>query len=198
MLDGLGSGLADPVLDAQAHFRALMDTLARPGSIVPFTPTLHAPAGLPAELAAVALTLADHETTVWLDARLAADAAVAAYLAFHAGARISADPAKADFALIADLETMPGLDAFAAGDDAYPDRSTTIVAAVGALVPGGGLGLSGPGIEGERRLGVAPWPAGLTEALAANRARFPRGVDLILAAPGQVAALPRSTRIREV
>jgi alpha-D-ribose 1-methylphosphonate 5-triphosphate synthase subunit PhnH len=29
----------------------------------------------------------------------------------------------------------------------------------------------------------------------ANRAAFPRGVDLILAAPDGVAALPRSTRL---
>ncbi len=36
-------------------------------------------------------------------------------------------------------------------------------------------------------------PARLTR----NHAGFPQGVDLILAAPGRLAALPRSTRVQE-
>ena len=31
-----------------------------------------------------------------------------------------------------------------------------------------------------------------------NRARFPRGVDLILAAPDGIACLPRTTRITQM
>lgn len=197
MLDAASTGFADPVLNSQSHFRTLMDALARPGSIHAFTPRLTPPGGMPAELAAVALTLADHETAVWLDPGLAADPAIAAWLAFHAGTRITVDPGEADFALITEIEAMPPLAAFAAGDDAYPDRSTTLLIAVDALSAEGDLMLSGPGIESQRRLGVAPWPAALTEQLAANRALFPRGVDLVFAASGSIAALPRTTRIRE-
>lgn len=197
MLDAAGSGLADPVLDAQAHFRALMDAFAGPGRLLPFVPRLTPPAGLPAELAAAVLTLADHETTVWFDAALAARAPVAEWLAFHAGARLAADPAEAGFAVVTDVAAMPPLAAFAQGNDAYPDRSTTLLIAVDALAEEGALVLSGPGVDGERRLGVTPWPAGLTGQLGENRARFPRGVDLLFAAAGRIAALPRSTRIRE-
>lgn len=32
--------------------------------------------------------------------------------------------------------------------------------------------------------------------MAENHARFPVGIDVIFAAPGQLAALPRSTAIR--
>jgi alpha-D-ribose 1-methylphosphonate 5-triphosphate synthase subunit PhnH len=40
-----------------------------------------------------------------------------------------------------------------------------------------------------------PLPLDLGERLLANRALFPRGVDLILVAPGAVVALPRSVRV---
>ncbi len=198
MLDSLSTGFAEPVLEAQSAFRALMEALARPGSLQALNAALTPPGVLPAELAIVALTLADHETAVWLDSALGADPSVAAWLAFHTGARITADPAEATFAFVTDIDALPRLGDFAAGDDAYPDRSTTLVVAVDHLAAEGCLVLAGPGIDGERQLGVAGWPAGLTDELAANRALFPRGVDLILAAPGTLAALPRTTRIREV
>ncbi len=198
MLDTISTGFDDPVLASQSHFRALMDALARPGSLQSFAADMVPPNGLSRELAAIALTLADHETLVWLDPPLAADPAVAAWLAFHTGARLTADPAEAAFAFVSDFAALPPLADFAPGDDAYPDRSTTIVVAVTELAARGPLALAGPGIDGERRLAVAGWPAGLTEAFAANRALFPRGVDLVLAAPGHIAALPRTTRIREV
>ena len=40
-------------------------------------------------------------------------------------------------------------------------------------------------------------PEGFVAQLAENRAGFPLGVDLILTAPGRVAALPRSTTVTE-
>ncbi len=52
----LAPGFADPVHDAQATFRAVMDALARPGLPRPLTPGLTPPAPLTPELAAVALT----------------------------------------------------------------------------------------------------------------------------------------------
>lgn len=192
------SGLADPVLDAQSHFRALMNAMARPGSVVDFAPALVPPAPLTPAIAALALSLADHEAPLWLDPVLAAHDDVAAYLRFHTGARIVAEPKDADFALVADFAALPPLAGFALGSDEYPDRSTTILAAVAELGTSGPLRLSGPGILGTAELAVSPWRAGLTAELSDNRALFPRGVDLVLAAPGRLAALPRSTEVREV
>ncbi|WP_029074603.1 phosphonate C-P lyase system protein PhnH [Kaistia adipata] len=192
------AGFADPVIAAQAHFHALMDALARPGSIHDFPAALDAPAPLTPELAATALTLVDHEVTLWLDAPLAASKAVVDYLRFHTGARIVADPAEAAFALVSDVAAMPALAEFGQGSDEYPDRSTTIVVAVEALAADGSLQLAGPGIRDRARIGIASWPAGLTAEIAANGAQFPRGVDLVFTASGQVAALPRTTRVSEV
>ena len=197
MLAADSTGFADPVLDAQSTFRTLMDAFARPGSVQRLAQRLVPPAGLAIGLAAVALALCDHETAVWLDPPLAADREVAAYLAFHTGAGLTTDPREAAFALVSDLAALPPFGSFSVGDDAYPDRSTTIVAAVSPLAEAGALRLAGPGIDGERQLGVAPWPAHLTGELAENRALFPRGVDLVLVAPQAVAALPRTTRIVE-
>ena len=42
---------------------------------------------------------------------------------------------------------------------------------------------------------AAPLPDDLPARLAANRALFPRGVDLILVAADEVAALPRSVQL---
>jgi alpha-D-ribose 1-methylphosphonate 5-triphosphate synthase subunit PhnH len=56
-------GFADPVLDSQSVFRTVMMALARPGTIAELaTGQLLPPAPLTPELAAVALTLCDHET----------------------------------------------------------------------------------------------------------------------------------------
>ena len=62
-------GFADAVREAQAVFRTVMMALARPGTIGRIEARLTPPAPLTPELAAVALTLADHETPVWLDPR---------------------------------------------------------------------------------------------------------------------------------
>jgi alpha-D-ribose 1-methylphosphonate 5-triphosphate synthase subunit PhnH len=193
----LSSGFSDPVIEAQAHFHAVMNALARPGSIQPLASALQAPHPLSPGLAALALTLADHEAPLWLDAGLAASREVVDYLRFHTGARISADPAEAAFALIADWNTLPDLARFSLGSDEFPDRSTTLIIAVPTLASGHGLELIGPGIEGRTLLSVEGWPSGLAAQLAANHARFPRGVDLIFVAPGQIAALPRTTIVSE-
>ncbi|GJD49782.1 Alpha-D-ribose 1-methylphosphonate 5-triphosphate synthase subunit PhnH [Methylobacterium crusticola] len=197
----LARGFADPVHDAQGIFRAVMEALARPGTVQPLPVALAPPAPLTPALAGIALALADPDAPLWLDAALAGDPAVAAFLRFHTGAAVVDDPAAAAFALVADPAACPDLAAFAQGTPAYPDRSTTLVLAVervsaaGAPGPGGcALRLDGPGIRGTARLAAAPLPRDFAARLAHNRARFPQGVDLLLAGPGSVAGLPRSTR----
>jgi alpha-D-ribose 1-methylphosphonate 5-triphosphate synthase subunit PhnH len=192
----LTPGFADPVFDAQRAFRAVMAAVARPGLARPLASDLEPPAPMTPELAALALTLLDQETPVWLDAPLAAAPDVAAFLRFHAGVPIVTDPALAAFALIADPLAMPPFNAFAQGTDAYPDRSATLVGQVGSFT-GPPLTLVGPGIAGAVNFAASPLSADFRAQLAANRALFPRGVDVILCAPGEVVALPRSVRLME-
>ncbi|MCJ2014032.1 phosphonate C-P lyase system protein PhnH [Methylobacterium sp. J-076] len=191
----LRAGFADPVHDSQGVFRAVLDALARPGTIHAIAPRLDPPGPLTPELAAVALALTDRDTAVWLDPALAAAPEVAAYLRFHTGAPLTADPGRAAFALVREAGRCPPLHTFARGTPAYPDGSTTLVLALDSLAPGAGLRLSGPGIRGTADLALAPLPPGWPAALRENHAGFPLGVDCLLTAPGRVAGLPRSTLV---
>ena len=191
----LARGLADPVFDAQRVFRVVMSALARPGSLERLSSDLEPPPPLTPGLAAVALSLCDQDTPIWLDAGLTQAPAVADYLRFHTGAPLTTAPADSAFALLADPASCPAFDTFALGLQDYPDRSTTLVLAVEQLSTHGGFILEGPGIARQASLEVAPLPRGFEQAWADNRARFPRGVDLLFAARHTLAGLPRSTRI---
>ena len=189
-------GFRDPAREQQAVFRAAMTALAEPGKIVPLRPAVSAP--LPLEPAAVGLvlTLADYETSLWLDDSFRASAGFADFLRFQTGAKIVEAPSLATFALISDPRRMPRLDAFNMGDPQYPDRSTTLIIAAERLGAERWI-VEGPGIRGERLFSFDPAPERFLEMAAENRAAFPLGVDLLLVGQEQVAGLPRSVRIRE-
>jgi phosphonate C-P lyase system protein PhnH len=108
---------------------------------------------------------------------------------------ITTVPAEAAFALVAEPAACPTFETFALGLQDYPDRSTTLVLAVQSLSTEEGFILEGPGIARRATLEVAPLPENFEQAWADNRARFPRGVDLLFAARHTMAGLPRSTRI---
>jgi alpha-D-ribose 1-methylphosphonate 5-triphosphate synthase subunit PhnH len=186
-------GFADPVHDAQRVFRAAMDALARPGSQQRLSARLQAPRPLLPAAAALSLTLVDHETPLWLDAPLAASAEVASYLRFHCGARIVTDPAAAAFALISAPLQLPALTSFAQGTLEYPDRSATLIIQVEHLDTTAGWTLTGPGIASSAKLSAGPLPSDFLQRMAANRALFPRGLDLMLVAADAIVALPRTT-----
>lgn len=179
----------------QSVFRAVMDAMAHPGRVCPLkAPPAEWPAPLNAAAAAVALCLADYETPLWLD-EAACDAGAAAWLRFHTGARIAADPREAAFAFVTDPVNAPDFLAFALGSLDYPDRSTTFVIQVDSFGEGVARTLEGPGIKGAAVFAASPLPADFDARLAANRALAPRGVDFIFASSSAVAALPRSTRL---
>jgi alpha-D-ribose 1-methylphosphonate 5-triphosphate synthase subunit PhnH len=193
-MGAVAAGFAEPVLAAQATFRTVMNAMARPGT-VRYLIGIAAPPPLSPTAAAVALTLLDYETAFWLDAPLAAAPEVARWISFHTGARLTADPAAAAFAFVADAAAAPPFARFALGSPEYPDRSTTMVLQVEQLTEGDGMVLRGPGIAGSRRLAASPLPADFLARLADNRAQFPRGVDVLLAAADAVAGLPRSLHV---
>jgi alpha-D-ribose 1-methylphosphonate 5-triphosphate synthase subunit PhnH len=192
----LAAGLLDPVHDAQRIFRTVMDAMARPGTINRLAVSLGRPAALAPGAAAIALALCDFETPVWLDPALAADDAVKTFLRFHTGAPIVARRSAATFALLSSGREPIVFEEFALGTAEYPDRSTTLVIAVDDLAEDEGWTLTGPGIADERRLRVGPLPADLPARLAANRALFPRGIDLVFVAGDRVSALPRTTVVQ--
>jgi alpha-D-ribose 1-methylphosphonate 5-triphosphate synthase subunit PhnH len=171
-----------------------MDAFARPGEVKALRGAAAPPSPLSATAAAVATALLDYETPVWLDTALSEHQRVGNWIRLHTGARVTSDPQAAAFAFIADPAHAPAFDTFSLGTPDYPDRSTTLVLQVEGFGTGDDLSLSGPGIADARAFSSHPLPSDFQSRLTANRALFPRGVDVILVSPDAVAVLPRSVR----
>lgn len=191
----LEGGFVEPVLDAQATFRAIMDAMARPASVAKFEPRAVPPAPLTSLAGAIACTLADADTPVWLDTLLGDGEAVRVWLGFHTGTRVVSAPIDATFALIGDPSKMPPLDRFAQGTQEYPDRSATLILQLPSLEGGAALTFRGPGIKNSATISPLGLPADFAAQWSQNTKRFPRGVDLILTAGNRLACLPRSARL---
>jgi len=84
----LPPGFADKVLSAQSTFRSVMDAMARPGSVQRIVPGAGTPDRMMRGTAAIALTLFDHDTPLWLDARMSESSDVTKWLKFHTGAPV--------------------------------------------------------------------------------------------------------------
>ncbi len=186
----LSPGFADPVVDAQAAFRAVLDAMARPGRCHTVR-RLNAPAPLGDAAASVLLTLVDPETPLWLDP---AAAAARHWIAFHTGAPVTATLDRAMFALALDL---PDIAALPLGTDEAPEDSATIILQVASLRTGNRFWLEGPGLRAPEVFSVDGLPADFAAHWQRNHALFPRGIDLILCAGDELAALPRSVTVRE-
>jgi alpha-D-ribose 1-methylphosphonate 5-triphosphate synthase subunit PhnH len=185
----------DPVRETQLTFRVLLDAMARPGTVRQL-PVAAEGAPLNPWLAAVLLTLLDHEVGLAVEPFLNAEA-VERYVRQRTAAR-QVSVAQADFVVAAWDSLDPALPPrLRQGTLEYPNDSATLVILVPPLGADTGvrLGLAGPGVP----VGFETRIAGLTPALLAARddaAEYPCGIDLILIDPsGQVAALPRSTAI---
>lgn len=193
--DAMAGGFADPVFQSQAVFRKVLTAFSRPGTIVDIPAVVEPPHPLLMPAAAFIAAFADEGTPVYVDATIARAEATVSWIRFHTDAPIAASPATAAFALVADVAAMPPLDAFALGSAEYPDRSTTVVIQVERVSRETVYTMEGPGIDGTADLGAHPVPADFVDQFQANRRLYPRGVDLVLASPVAIVALPRSVRV---
>ncbi|MEK1889618.1 MAG: phosphonate C-P lyase system protein PhnH [Phyllobacterium sp.] len=188
-------GFADAVLGSQQIFRGLMDAMAKPGLIVAVPELVAAPAPLTPVMASIAVTLFDHDATVWCDKSIASSEEAIGWLKFHTGLELVSEPAGAQFALVREIAAMPSFEIFARGTAEYPDRSTTIIMQVEGFDGSTTLTLNGPGIKDTQQFAPSRLPRMFIDQWAANRAAFPRGVDLVFAGRDTLAALPRTTRV---
>lgn len=176
----------DPVHDTRRTFRALLDVLARPGTVAP------APVE-PADHAVLA-TLVDHEVGLHTeDDRLREALATAG--------RLTPAPLETADLIHVHGGTDGRIGEASRGTLKEPSEGATVVVRVDGLAAGPGdepadgvvtVAVTGPGVDGERRFRVAGLPAAEIEAVAAATDGYPRGIELVLAAPGRLAALPRS------
>src|SRR5262245_13854388 len=154
----LPAGFADKVLSAQSTFRSVMDAMARPGSVQRIVSAAGTPSAMMRGTAAIALTLFDHDTPLWLDAAMSATSDVAKWLKFHTSAPVVTDSSIASFALVGNPQDLAPLDRFAFGSNEYPDRSTTLILQVESLTSGPAVELRGPGIAGSAILQASIQP----------------------------------------
>ena len=175
--------------DAQQQaFRAVLDGFARPGTLVPAQP----PGAVLMFLSAVldeSVSLADPLGLVGTDARRMLLAP-------------TAPEAQARFVLLDGRRPPDGGFQPTLGTLESPELSATLVLTVDALSDALTtadaavlLQLQGPGVPGTRVLAVSGLHPDWLARRAAWVGAYPMGVDIVLAAPDAMAALPRTTRI---
>lgn len=179
----------DPVHDTRRTFDGLLTAMSRPGTVQPVPD--------PADHAVVA-TLVDHEVSLHTP-----DQTLLTTLA-NEGRLTSAPLDEADI-VHAPTPTEGRVREMTRGTRKEPSDGGTVIYSVDRLAPdppeqsdGTRVAVSGPGVLGERRLGVEGLPPAEAAALADAQARYPRGVDAFLASHDRVAALPRSVDLEVV
>jgi alpha-D-ribose 1-methylphosphonate 5-triphosphate synthase subunit PhnH len=186
-------GFADAVHDTQRVFRRLLDAFTHPGRVILLPQRVAAPDALWPSCAALALTLLDHSTPVHLDPVIDTEA-VRDFLRFHCGAPLVEAPVEASFALVGNAGDVD-LANFAPGDAERPERSTTVLLQVSGFLNGIPKRLAGPGIATTTSLIVDGVEAKFWQQWRENGALYPGGVDVVLAVPEAIAALPRTVRV---
>lgn len=184
----LTGGFAEAPQQSARAFRGIMNAMARPGTVETVSGAVP-PAPMSPAAGALALVLFDANTTICLRGAWDCDA-VRDWITFHTSAPLT-QSAEADFVIGAWDDLMP-LDQYPIGTAEYPDRSATLIVEMPTLQNSGAI-LTGPGIKDTAQLNLPDVPA-----LQANARQFPLGLDLFFCAANQLAALPRSTKLRTV
>jgi alpha-D-ribose 1-methylphosphonate 5-triphosphate synthase subunit PhnH len=192
-------GFANPVSDAQLVFRAVLTALSQPGQTVALSTHADVPAGVSREGAMILLALTDAETTLWLAPSLR-QSGVGAWLRFHTGVVLVDEPGAAQFVWLGSTDPVPHLESLCQGSDAHPETASTLLVEVAGWLEGSdGWLFSGPGLKVPRHLVIgAAGESRMRELLGLHQnaaASFPKGLDLLLLAPGRLLGIPRTTRL---
>ena len=182
--------------DAQADFRVLLDSMARPGQLRHFSSqSLQPPAPLNHASTIVALTLLDSEV-----AHHAAFPETVSHFLTAATGSPAASPSGAAFLFLPDSTHLEALAEARTGDLAYPELGATVVLQLDTLsadplphsLP---LTTTGPGVDGALTFHAAGLNSAFLTLLANRNAEFPLGLDLILTAGNTLVSLPRSQKL---
>jgi alpha-D-ribose 1-methylphosphonate 5-triphosphate synthase subunit PhnH len=188
----------DPVVDAQRHFRLLLDSMARPGKLNRLDgPAICPPAGLGPGAALIGLALLNADVSFFAGNN---PDAITDYLVSNTATR-PAPLAKADFLFLHGTDDPAPLEAAKIGTLNYPDTNALAVIGVATLSAQPGphtqaLTLTGPGVKHQITVFVGGLHPALLHTLRAINAEYPLGIDTILTdAAGQICGLPRSIQL---
>jgi alpha-D-ribose 1-methylphosphonate 5-triphosphate synthase subunit PhnH len=169
--------------------------MAKPGMLVKINSGLYFPEGLNAASAAVCLTLFDDETPVWTD--LSWNSSAVDWFQSQCGCSVVTEPCMAHFALIAQTSVMPPLDDFNIGDKAHPESAATLILQVERFNDDNNKILSGPGTKTRTRFFPVGIQSQFWEQWQLQAALFPLGVDVFFTCNNILAALPRTTQVKD-
>ncbi|MGH2588592.1 MAG: phosphonate C-P lyase system protein PhnH [Dehalococcoidia bacterium] len=189
-----------PVLSArsareQRVFRALLNAMARPGTVGVVGP--HPSGGRPAAAVAMLEAVLDHEVTF----AVAPEQSGVIDTLLRLTGSFRAAPEEADYLLCEGDGIAAALRDAREGTPEFPDRSGTVFALVEHVAeePGRGepLTLAGPGIEETRTVWVDGLSKECGELFIARNGDLPMGIDLVLVAPdGRFTCLTRYARLK--
>jgi alpha-D-ribose 1-methylphosphonate 5-triphosphate synthase subunit PhnH len=175
-----------PTREGQAVFRAVLDAMARPGTVFLLSATERAPAF------AVLRALADNEVTV----AVPGDPVLERQLSLSTGSRAASVGEAAYVWFPSDPgEALLGL---SRGEPETPEDGATAVITAASVGEGAlWLALAGPGIRDAAQLCLDGVSAATIAARNAACAAYPLGIDLVFVdARGRCAALPRTTTVQ--
>lgn len=188
------AGLENPVLDALAAFRQLIDAMSQPGKIVTIDKMQEHPDALNPASYAVILSMMDQDTEVNLLGEVNT-ASVRDSLSFHNAISLSEDISSAAFVICNENE-RPDLGSLNLGTEAWPDQSCTLIIQCDSFEEGMTYLASGPGIQTTNKIRCSA----LNDMLAKQREKlalqFPLGVDVIFTCNNELFCLPRTTLLK--
>ena len=113
-------GFDEPVKDSQSSFRTILNALSQPGTVghLDVIPLGHAPEKWTEAAWALAMTLLDGDTRVWLSPSLATAVAHAS-LQFHTSCPITHDPGEADFIFVGNVNEQPDWSSLRHGERSF-------------------------------------------------------------------------------
>lgn len=195
-LSKMKQGFSDPVMDAQAVFRKVLESISYPGRIIELKSSIESPAPLNMASAAIFLALADFSTPVWTDSSDSAE--TYSWFRFHCCADIVINSQDALFAVITDPGSMPDLSSFNNGTDQRPDLSTTLIIQASGLSWKKGRKISGPGMQRPVNLNAEGIPEKFWIQRRAMEKSFPNGLDVFFTCGDSLVALPRTAAVNEI
>ena len=192
----------DEVFDSQAHFREVLDCMARPGKI---NTLAHLPINFPSKIeestAYVCLSLLNRDVSYY---HAGGSAEVEDYIRVNTGC-LPGELEAADFIVAKGSDIPEMLDIAKDGILTYPEGGATFIVEVTGvssteIAPALKLCLTGPGIDIEKVIWVSGWQKEWVDALCEKNSEYPLGVDTILSfkshtGEAKVCCIPRSTKI---
>jgi alpha-D-ribose 1-methylphosphonate 5-triphosphate synthase subunit PhnH len=188
-------GFSNPALGPQQTFRAIIDTMARPGQLIKIKSEVNNIEMLNTASAAVCLTLLDDETPLWTD--LSWNCTAVNWFQFNCGCSVVTEPCMAHFALITYPADMPLLNDFKIGDEEQPESAATLIIQVEGFNGTNGQMLSVPGVKSATHFAPKGVPANFWEQWQLQAALSPLGVDILFTFGDLLAAVPRTTQIND-